>query len=248
MTQVGDGDRPGLSSALAAGEIQAWFQPVVALPSGALRGYEALVRWVRADGAPAEPASFIPSASADELLALDRAVLAEAVGVLARLKDRRHVAVNLSLASLASADLVEHVTDTLDAAHVAASRLRLEVPAGALHDLTDAGRAAMRALSDQGVAWYVDGAGAAPSSADDLEGLPVAGIKLDPACAAELGPADSDGARSSRGVVRIAHELGLDTVAGGIETRSAAEALASHGWAHGQGWLFGRPMPADLVR
>jgi len=238
-----------LREALAAGEIHAWFQPIVALPGGAVRGYEALVRWVREDGSLAEPDSFIPTAERTDLIvAIDRAVLSDAVALLARLKDRRHVAVNVSAASLATPDLAEHVLEILAEAHVAPSRLHLEITETSLVHVTDDVRAAMRTLAAQGISWYVDDFGTGYSSITHLRDLPVVGLKLDRSFTSELGQGGVTGDRIAGALAGLARGLGLDTVAEGIETRSAAEALAAHGWAHGQGWLFGRPMPPDLVR
>ncbi len=241
--------RSRLRDALADGEIRAWFQPVVALPGGAVTGYEALVRWEHATGKLEEPATFLPTAERTDLVVpLDRAVLRDAVALLARLGDERYVAVNVSAQSLAAPDLVEHVLKVLADGGVDPHRLHLEITETSLVHVTDEVQAAMRALAAHGIRWYVDDFGTGYSSITHLRDLPVAGLKLDRSFTAGLGAGDVTSERIVQALAGLAHGLELDTVAEGVETRSEADILAAHGWRHAQGYLFGRATPGSQVR
>jgi diguanylate cyclase (GGDEF)-like protein/PAS domain S-box-containing protein len=241
--------RSRLREALAAGEIRAWFQPVVVLPGGEVAGYEALVRWEHPDGKLEEPASFLPTAERTDLVVpLDRAVLRDSVALLARMSDHRHVAVNVSAQSLAAPDLVEHVLKVLADQGVDPHRLHLEITETSLVHVTDEVQAAMHALASHGVRWYVDDFGTGYSSITHLRDLPVAGLKLDRSFTSGLGAGDVTSERIAQALAGLAHGLELDTVAEGVETRSEADILSAHGWRHAQGYLFGRAARADQVR
>lgn len=234
-----------LRGALDSGSVRAWFQPVVLLSSGAVTGYEALARWVRDDGTTAESASFVPAAAGtDVVLALDLSVLDDALALAARIGGRRTVAVNVSSRTLVNPATADLVLARLKESGVAAERLCLEARASDLQSA--AGAPALAQLAAAGVRWYVDGCGA-DVAPDDLEGLPVAGVKLD----RSVTGATAEGSRAGRAARRLAEAAAdhrWDTVASGVETRGQHTALASAGWVHGQGWLFGRPMPPDLLR
>lgn len=241
--------RSRLRDALAGGEIRAWFQPVVALPGGAVTGYEALVRWEHPTGKLEEPATFLPTAERTELVVpLDRAVLRDAVALLARLGDERYVAVNVSAQSLSSPDLVDHVLKVLADAGVDPERLHLEITETSLVHVTDEVQAAMRVLAARGIRWYVDDFGTGYSSITHLRDLPVAGLKLDRSFTSGVGAGDVTSERIAQALAGLAHGLELDTVAEGVETRSEADILTAHGWRHAQGYLFGRAMPGDQLR
>ena len=108
----------GLRDALASGQIQAWYQPVVTLPDGRLQGYEALARWIRDDGTVVPPDDFIPVAEQTNLIVdLDGSILRQALEAMAWIPANLHVAVNLSAATLAlnaGCDLVLLCNQSLD--------------------------------------------------------------------------------------------------------------------------------------
>ncbi|MFN8167539.1 MAG: EAL domain-containing protein [Candidatus Nanopelagicales bacterium] len=251
---VSDGARQSLvvqsrlREALAAGQIRAWFQPVVTIADGIVRGYEALARWEHEDGTVGSPDTFIPTAERTNLVVdVDRAVLRDSLALLARLPRDQHVAVNVSAASLSSSQLVEVVEQGLEAWGVDASRLHLEITETSLVHVTDQVQAAMRALAALGVRWYVDDFGTGYSSITHLRDLPIAGLKLDRSFTGGIGTGDVVSERLADGLAGLADGLELDTVAEGVETRTQSEALREQGWVHGQGWLFGRPAPASSV-
>ncbi len=234
----------GLRDALASGQIQAWYQPVVTLPDGRLRGYEALARWIRDDGTVVPPDEFIPVAEQTNLIIdLDRSILRQALEVMAWIPANLHVAVNLSAAALVRPELVDRVTQELAAAHVQPRRLHLEVTETSLVHVTGSVQSAMRELANLGINWWVDDFGTGYSSIAHLRDLPVQGLKLDRSFTHDITAVDPTSLRLAQGLVGLAQGLGLATIAEGVETQREADLLAAQGWELAQGWLFGRPRP-----
>ncbi len=236
-----------LREALAAGELQPWFQPVVDLVTAEVVGYEALVRWIKADGRVLGPDGFMPVAERGALvLDLDRTVLDRSVEALQRIPSRRFIAVNVSAASIASAAYVDHVLRTLAYAGVSPARLHLEITETVLVSDTSIVAVNMRRLADLGIRWYVDDFGTGYSSIAHLRDLPIAGLKLDRSFTAGIGSGDATSVRLAQALAGLAAGLGLDTVAEGVETDEEAAYLQAQGWVHGQGWLYGKAEPVPL--
>jgi PAS domain S-box-containing protein/diguanylate cyclase (GGDEF)-like protein len=236
-----------LREALAAGELQPWFQPVVDLATSEVVGYEALVRWLRPEGRVLAPDAFMPVAERGALvLDLDRTVLDQAVAALQRIPSRRSIAVNVSAASIASAAYVDHVLRTLAYSGVSPSRLYLEITETVLVSDTSIVAINMRRIADLGVRWYVDDFGTGYSSIAHLRDLPIAGLKLDRSFTAGIGSGDATSVRLAQALAGLAAGLGLDTVAEGVETDEEAAYLQAQGWVHGQGWLYGKAEPVPL--
>jgi diguanylate cyclase (GGDEF)-like protein/PAS domain S-box-containing protein len=225
-------------------EFVPWFQPIVLLPEGTLTGYEALVRWVRRDGSAVEPAAFLPVAERSSLITeLDLAVLERSLEVLRGLPDELTVAVNVAAQSLSSAAYVERAVALIEGADVPTHRLHLEVTETAVLRINDQVRQAMDRIAGTGARWFMDDFGTGYSSISHLRDLPISGMKLDRSFTSALGAGDETSARLAQALAGLAHGLGLDTVAEGVETAEEAADLARYGWVHGQGWLFGRPAP-----
>ena len=234
----------GLRAALAAGHIQARYQPIVTLPDGRLRGYEALARWIRTDGVVVPPDQFIPVAERTDLIVeLDRSILRQSLATMGSTPANLHVAVNLSAAALIASDLVESVTQELAAVHVNPRRLHLEVTETSLVRVTRAVQEGMRELANLGITWWVDDFGTGYSSLAHLRDMPIQGIKLDRSFTHGITGPDPTRLRLAQGLVGLAQGLGLATVAEGVETQREADILAAQGWELGQGWLFGKPQP-----
>lgn len=233
----------GLREALARGEVRAWFQPIVALADGSLRGYEALARWIKDDGTIVPPDAFIPVAEhTDLIVTLDHAMLRQALEAMAGLPADLHVAVNIAGATLTSPDLYDVTLMELARTRVSPQRLHLEVTETSLVHVTGDVLARMRSLAQLGVVWWVDDFGTGYSSIAHLRDMPVRGLKLDRSFTSGID-ADPMRVRLAQGLVGLADGLGLGTVAEGVETEAEAAVLVAQGWQLGQGWLYGRPRP-----
>ncbi|MGD9956900.1 MAG: EAL domain-containing protein [Candidatus Nanopelagicales bacterium] len=233
-----------LRIAIPRGELQPWFQPVVDIASRAVVGYEALVRWFRPDGTVMQPADFLPVAERNALiLDLDRSILTQSVDKLRTLPAHQHVAVNVSAASLGDPTYAPLVEQLVARAGIRPGRLVLEITETALLAGLKDVRSTVERLASLGIRWYVDDFGTGYSSIAHLRDLPVAGLKLDRSFTLGIGSGDATCIRLAQALAGLAEGLGLDTVAEGVETEEEEAYLASQGWKHGQGWLYGKAAP-----
>ena len=246
-----------LAGAVAAGQLRLYFQPVLDLTDptergmaerGRVVGAEALVRWAHPRLGLLSPATFLPLAEETGLITeLDLWSLRTACTALATWgpggRGPVHVVVNLAGATLADARLVATVQAALTEHAIAPGRLRLEVVES--HALVEvpATVARLAELRSLGVKISLDHVGAGDSTLTLLQALPVDQITIDRTF---IEPLPHD--RASRAVVRalvsMAHELGIDVVAAGIEEPEQLAAVQDVGCDLGQGYLLGRPGPA----
>lgn len=233
-----------LHEAMEAGRIQPWLMPIAEIHHGTIVGYEALVRWVQANGDVVMPDKFLDLAErTGQIRAIDRAMLTGVISAMRRTPAHLHIAVNVSAATLATGGLDEWVRAELLRTGVEPARLHLEVTETALLKVSAGITGTMRALADMGVSWWVDDFGTGFSSISHIRDLPVSGLKLDQSFTMDVLLPDSRAAKLSRGLAGLAAGLGLRTVAEGIESSEQAGVLAAHGWRWGQGWLFGKAAP-----
>jgi diguanylate cyclase (GGDEF)-like protein/PAS domain S-box-containing protein len=236
-----------LRRALAGGEFELHYQPIVRLASLEVVGAEALLRWRRPDGTLVPPGDFVPFAEESGLIEpIGEWVIREACAQAAawRLAGRdRSVAFNLSARQLLRADLVGTIAAALADNGLPARSVTAEITETAL--LRDAGRArgVLHDLSDLGVRIALDDFGAAYSSLSRLRELPVQVLKIDRAFLHGV-PGDPAATEIMRAVLQLARGLGMVAVAEGVEHADQLPLLVGEGCALGQGFLLGRPVPA----
>ena len=236
-----------LEAALTAGQIHTWFQPEVELLTGELIGFEALVRWHHPERGVISPAEFIGLAEDSGLIIqLGRQVLDDACRELARWIDRhpdRHltVSVNLSPIQMVSCGLAESVGAAIANAGVPAGRVCLEVTETALMDAEVAAEV-LRKLKEIGVLIAIDDFGTGYSSLSRIKDFPVDFLKIDRSFVAGLGR-NPDDELIVTAVTNLAHSMGIQVIAEGIETGKQLSLLAGMGCEFGQGFLWSRPMP-----
>jgi diguanylate cyclase (GGDEF)-like protein/PAS domain S-box-containing protein len=239
-----------LRRALEASELDLHFQPKVDLKTRTVTGAEALLRWPHPKRGFVSPGEFIPLAEATGaglIRPLTRWVLDRAAGE-ARGWERagRHVpvAVNVSARSLHDGRIVDDVDETLLTHDLRPDRLRIEVTESAV--MADAGRAAevLSSLSSRGLAIAIDDFGVGQTSFVQLKRLPVRELKIDTSFV--LGMAGDTGEDTAivRSTADLAHNLGLDVVAEGVENQWTLDLLSSFGCDQAQGYHIARPMPA----
>jgi len=237
-----------LREAVERGEITTVFQPIVRVPTGEIAGFEALARWNHPQRGLLAPLDFIPVAEKTGLIVgvglevLRQAALGAAEWL--RVSGRAVAAhVNLSPVQLLDPGLVDAVMTTLAAAGVPASCMVFEVTESVVLHGPEAANAALGRLRDIGVQVQLDDFGTGYSGLTYLQQLPVGGIKLDRSFISRLGTAaDGDGALV-RGIISLAHGLGLHVVAEGVETSTQSRMAGSLGADYAQGFLFSRPIP-----
>lgn len=104
----------------------------------------------------------------------------------------------------------------------------------------------MASIADLGVAWWVDDFGTGYSAISHLRDLPISGLKLDRSFTIGITLDDERAARLAQGLAGLAHWLGLDAVAEGVEMVEQAAVLKAQGWQLGQGWLYGKAEPLAI--
>jgi diguanylate cyclase (GGDEF)-like protein len=235
-----------LTGALARGELQVLFQPLVDLTDGRPVGAEALLRWHHPRLGLVSPAQFVPIA--ERTGAIDEIglfVLETACRQVMEWGDL-YASVNLSPRQLQEQTLVADVLDVLARTGLAPDRLVLEITESALVD-ESAGIAKLRALRDHGIHVAIDDFGTGYSSLHYLTRLPVDILKIDRSFVAELN-GTPEGSGITEAILRLSQVLHLTTVAEGIETPEQAAELQMLGCGVGQGYLFARPLPPAQLR
>ena len=224
------------------------YQPLFKLNSG-LVGMEALLRWQHPELGTVTPDEFIPLLERSrEIVPVGRWVLREATQQCQRWKDAGSpdlvLSVNVSARQLHDPDFVHDVQSALSDSGLAADSLVLEMTETAL--VTDVGRigAVMREVRDLGVHLALDDFGTGYSSLLYLKGLPIDRLKVDRSFVSGLGTSGQDPTIIST-VVDLAHKLGLQVVAEGVETEAELRAVEAMGCDEAQGFLLGRPGPPD---
>jgi diguanylate cyclase (GGDEF)-like protein len=237
-----------LRRAIDTGELVLHYQPKVALPGADVCGVEALVRWEHPQRGLVPPGDFIPLVEHTPLIRpLTRYVLDAALEQCARWRDGGRVlavAVNVSARNLLDELFVEEVQELLVRWQVPASCLELEVTESAITADPDRARRILTRLADCGVTLSIDDFGAGYTSLAQLKDLPVHQLKIDRSFVARMA-ADPSGALIVRSVVELGHNLGLTTVAEGVEDETTYDSLGGMGCDVAQGYYVCRPMAAE---
>lgn len=239
-----------LGQAVERGELLLHYQPQYAADGQTLRGFEALMRW-QPDGMDVlMPGKFLPLAEEMGLLipmgdwAFDAACRqASAWGGA----DTPFVmSVNLSARQLNDPHLVDKVKRTLDATQVPADRMELELTETVLARGNDQMRETLSQLRDLGIRLSVDDFGAGYANFSYLANLRLDRLKIDRSLIANVVDSETDAA-VIRAVVDLAHTLGMEVVAEGVETRAQYERLVTMGCDVIQGYYFSKPLPPAEV-
>jgi diguanylate cyclase len=233
-----------IRTGLDEGQFVLHYQPIVEVVSRGTASYEALLRWNRPGHGLVLPDEFIPTAELSNLICdLDCWVLGEATRQLAEWNNAHAgdltVAVNISGRHLASAEIVSDVTAALQAAHLPAERLVVEITETVLVDQPMAIRH-LRALQELGVGISIDDFGTGYTSIGQLQNLSVDTLKIDRSLVASSAPGAGELVRL---VVHAAHAFGLTVVGEGVEHETQLGSLEQAGCDFAQGFLFARPQP-----
>jgi len=250
-----------LRSALDRDELCLVYQPIVDLASGQLVGAEALARWHHPTRGLVLPLEFLPLAEETGLiLPLGQWTLEEACRQIRAWQEQHPsgaaltVSVNLSGRQFQQPDLVQRIERVLAKTRLDPSALRLEVIEGVLLDDARSTLIKLEELRALGVRLAVDDFGTGPASLTSLRRLPVRTLKLDPSL---LGPAGSNGHADDnpdtslamvRAVSALAHALGMEVTAEGVETDEQLARLRQVECDRGQGYLFSRPLTGEEMQ
>ena len=223
------------------------YQPLYAADGVTLNGYEALARWTHATRGAVAPADFIPVAEETGLIeALGRWVLRRACAEAATWPAPLTVSVNLSAAQFRNDALTRTVIDALGEARLPPERLEVEITESLLMADTERVVRALHALSGLGVRIAMDDFGTGYSSLAYLWRFPFDKVKIDRAFTKGLAE-DPKVNLIVRSIVSLAHSLQIRVNAEGVESESQMRALQKHGCDELQGFLLGRPQPAEKL-
>jgi PAS domain S-box-containing protein len=233
-----------LQTAIERGQLRLHYQPVFEA-AGALAGFEALARWAHPERGAISPAEFIPVAEQNGLiLPLAEHLLRQACAEAASWPNRLRIAVNVSPLQFRHGDLPGLIETVLAETGLAPERLELEITEGVM--VTDFDRAMMvlHKIKALGVRIALDDFGTGYSSLSYLHLFPLSTLKIDRSFVANLGVA-SEAAAITRAVIALGHALGIEVVAEGVETREQLDFLIDEGCNYMQGYMLGRPLPAE---
>jgi predicted signal transduction protein with EAL and GGDEF domain len=232
-----------LRKALAAGEFEVYYQPLVELASSAICGFEALVRWHHPERGIIGPDHFIPVAEEIGLIVpLGDWVLRQACRDAIRWPSKISVAVNLSAAQFRNPTLALSVVSALESSGLSPSRLELEITETVLLQDDQAILEVLHQIRGLGVRISMDDFGTGYSSLSYLRSFPFDKIKIDRSFIKELGKKE-DCVAIIRAITRLGHSLGMITTAEGVETAEQRDILAAEGCTQAQGFLYSPPRP-----
>jgi diguanylate cyclase (GGDEF)-like protein len=239
-----------LRQALESDELLLHYQPEVDLETGEVMAVEALLRWNHPTRGLLTAGAFIETAEESGLIVeLGDFVLREAIGQLARW-NREHpnleMWINVSPAQLMSRDVATQIQRLLDEYGVAADRICLEVTEHVVLGDVDTTSGILRRLRTMGIKLALDDFGTGYSSMKQLKQLPITALKIDMTFVAGLGISEHDSAIVDA-AVNLANAFGLGTVAEGVETHQQIYELRKRGCRSAQGYLLGRPAPAEQI-
>ena len=240
-----------LRHALERDQLFLHYQPKIDVATGRVRGFEALLRWQHPDRGLVSPVEFIPLAESTGLIVpIGEWVLRTACAQLAAWRlaglPGAAVAVNLSARQFKHTDLVATVHAALADHGVDPELLELEVTESLLMDDTARTAAVLQSLRAEGVGISLDDFGTGYSSLGYLKRFPIDCIKLDKSFVRDAVTDRQSGA-ITEAIIALGHSLGLSVVAEGVETPEQMAYLTERACDVVQGFLFGRPMPAEAA-
>jgi diguanylate cyclase (GGDEF)-like protein/PAS domain S-box-containing protein len=240
-----------LRRAIERHQLRVCYQPFVSLATGAVVGFEALVRWLHPRRGLLPPDEFLAAAEETGLIVpIGYFVLRESCRQIRELQ-RKHpeagplkLSVNLSNKQFFQADLLDHIQEALSSSGLPPPCLGLEITEGVLLRQAETAGTRFALLRSLGVQLYLDDFGKGYSSLNYLHRLPLDILKIDRSFISRLG--DEPGTHAIvQAIVTLAHQLGMQVIAEGLETPEHLEKVRALGCEYGQGYLFASALPAD---
>ncbi|MGB5324015.1 MAG: EAL domain-containing protein [Pseudomonadales bacterium] len=238
-----------LRQALNEDELGLYFQPRISLRTGKVVGAEALLRWHHPDRELVLPGEFIDLAEHAGLMpSIGYWVLNHLCSDILKMDEQNipplRVSLNISLSQFAEAGFIDGVKQVLANHAVAAERFEFELAEPELLNNLDLVADDMRLLAESGIRFALDDFGTGFSSLPQLQRLPISTLKLDSSHVQRITE-EEDAAKIVRAMISLAHGLGLQVVAEGVETEAQKEFLATHRCDQLQGYYYAPPLPFD---
>jgi EAL domain-containing protein (putative c-di-GMP-specific phosphodiesterase class I) len=240
-----------LRKALERRELMLFYQPRISLRDQRVTGVEGLVRWMHPSQGVLNPPEFVPIAEDAGLFAAIGDWVVHAACVQLKEWQQRGVgglkiAVNLSMRQFAQENLIERLREAVYQAGINPALLEIEITESVLMRHVDRAARLLTQVKELGASVVVDDFGTGYSSLACLRRFPVDAVKIDRSLVAQL-PAEGDGASLTRAVIGMAHSLGLQVIAEGVETRAQWDFLAAHGCDAVQGNYYCAPAPEETI-
>ena len=229
-----------LRSALNRDELTLVYQPVVAIKSETLSGFEALLRWTHPTKGEISPAEFIPVAEDSGLVhAIGDWVIRNATQVLADLPDDLRVAINVSPIQFANPALLSTLANAIAESQIDPSRLELEITESVFLNCEDNTQKVFQALKRLGVRLALDDFGTGYSSLSYLQDTPFDKIKIDQSFVKGAIDPKSRNSAIIESIVALSDALNMETTAEGVEHQDEIELIRQLGCSHIQGYVYG---------
>lgn len=239
-----------LRTALDNQELEVYFQPLIKMDERRIVGAEALLRWDHQPMGMISPDEFIPIAEQTGLIVpIGRFVLENAIAQASRWRcecqDAFRIAINVSPRQFRDSELLPFVQLLMDQYELPYSSLELEITEGVLMSGHSSVENILKGLNELGIAISMDDFGTGYSSLSYLRSYPFDTLKVDKSFVQDitLDPADLELVGAA---IAMGQGLGIDVIAEGIETEEQYQLLTTLGCDYGQGYLFGKPVPADV--
>jgi EAL domain-containing protein (putative c-di-GMP-specific phosphodiesterase class I) len=231
--------------ALAHGEFELFYQPIIGLADRHIVGAEALLRWQHPERGLLVPADFIHDV--ERIGSIANWVIKEAATTAARWRttyglEEFQISVNVSAQNLGQPDFVTQVRNGLRAAELDPMHLCLEVTESSMIDNIDSVAVRLQVLRSIGVKIAIDDFGTGHATLSYLQQLPIDVIKIDRTFVNDLGTR-RNGEAIVASMLQLAHQIGANCIAEGVETEIHRDALLHNGCVLAQGYLFSRPVP-----
>jgi diguanylate cyclase (GGDEF)-like protein len=237
-----------LRQAIRLEQFEVFYQPEIDVPTKAILGFEALLRWHHPERGLVSPNDFLPLAEETGLIVpIGEWVLRRACRDAASWPSNLKIAVNVSGAQFKSRGLAHTVISALAESGVNPGRLELEITESVLLADTEFALATLHHIKSLGVQSAMDDFGTGYSSLSYLRLFPFDKIKIDQSFVNELSMG-GDAAAIVRAVIALGASLGITTIAEGVETEEQLKALVAEGCDAAQGYLVGRPTPASELK
>jgi diguanylate cyclase (GGDEF)-like protein len=242
-----------LRRALEREEFLVYYQPIVSLETGALSGFEALVRWQHPERGFISPVDFISVAEDTRLIIpLGLWVMKEACRQMCQWQwqspanSSLTLSVNLSGKQLAGTNIVGQIKQILEETHLNPRCLKLEITESVVMENAEAAIAMLRELKGLGVMLSIDDFGTGYSSLSYLHRFPIDTLKIDRSFVSQMSMS-AENAEIVRTIKTLAANMGMDVVAEGVETLDQLKQLSALQCEHGQGYLFSKPVDAEAA-
>ena len=239
-----------LRQAIVRREFEPYFQPIERLDDAGVVGFEALLRWNHPQRGVLTPAAFLRVAEANGSLdAIDWQMYERTCELIpSLLKPGQYVNLNFPPLHFRAADMDARLLALLRSTGVSPEQVRVEVTEGALMDNPEQVSDILDRLRQAGVVTALDDFGTGYSSLSYLHRFKLHTLKIDRSFITDLVPGGiGGGAAVVRAILALSQSLGLEVIAEGIETPVQRDALLALGCSHGQGYLFGRPLPLPEI-